>query len=87
MPQNERADDGSRTRDLRLGKPTLYQLSYVRKGAWLSQNDGSPLSQLMQDGDSIRPPQATHLLLYALFGFEAPIPVGQHRQQAAGSWP
>ena len=24
------ADDGSRTRDLRLGKPTLYQLSYVR---------------------------------------------------------
>ena len=26
-----KADDGSRTRDLRLGKPTLYQLSYVRK--------------------------------------------------------
>ena len=25
-----RADDGSRTRDLRLGKPTLYRLSYVR---------------------------------------------------------
>jgi hypothetical protein len=25
-----KADDGSRTRDLRLGKPTLYQLSYVR---------------------------------------------------------
>jgi hypothetical protein len=24
------ADDGVRTRDLRLGKPTLYQLSYVR---------------------------------------------------------
>ena len=24
------ADDGSRTRDLRLGKPTLYRLSYVR---------------------------------------------------------
>ena len=24
------ADDGARTRDLRLGKPTLYQLSYVR---------------------------------------------------------
>ena len=24
------ADDGPRTRDLRLGKPTLYQLSYVR---------------------------------------------------------
>ncbi len=24
------ADDGSRTRDLRLGKATLYQLSYVR---------------------------------------------------------
>ena len=28
-----RADDGSRTRDLRLGKPTLYRLSYVREGA------------------------------------------------------
>jgi hypothetical protein len=26
------ADDGGRTRDLRLGKPTLYQLSYVRAG-------------------------------------------------------
>jgi hypothetical protein len=25
------ADDGGRTRDLRLGKPTLYQLSYVRE--------------------------------------------------------
>jgi hypothetical protein len=25
-----KADDGPRTRDLRLGKPTLYQLSYVR---------------------------------------------------------
>ena len=24
------ADDGVRTRDLRLGKPTLYQLSYIR---------------------------------------------------------
>ncbi len=28
---NRKADDGPRTRDLRLGKPTLYQLSYVRK--------------------------------------------------------
>jgi hypothetical protein len=28
----EQADDGPRTRDLRLGKPTLYQLSYVRVG-------------------------------------------------------
>ena len=27
-----KADDGPRTRDLRLGKPTLYQLSYVRVG-------------------------------------------------------
>ena len=27
---SSKADDGSRTRDLRLGKPTLYQLSYVR---------------------------------------------------------
>jgi hypothetical protein len=26
----ERATDGARTRDLRLGKPPLYQLSYYR---------------------------------------------------------
>lgn len=25
-----RAENGARTRDLRLGKPTLYQLSYFR---------------------------------------------------------
>jgi hypothetical protein len=31
-----KADDGPRTRDLRLGKPTLYQLSYVRAGAILA---------------------------------------------------
>ena len=29
LPWGE-ADDGPRTRDLWLGKPTLYQLSYVR---------------------------------------------------------
>ena len=29
--QSCEADDGTRTHDLRLGKPTLYQLSYVRK--------------------------------------------------------
>jgi Flavodoxin domain len=29
-PRIRKADDGPRTRDLRLGKPTLYQLSYVR---------------------------------------------------------
>ena len=32
-PQPERADDGSRTRDLELGKLALYQLSYVRAAA------------------------------------------------------
>src|ERR1035438_5765400 len=31
------ADDGARTRDLRLGKPTLYQLSYVRAGRILDR--------------------------------------------------
>jgi hypothetical protein len=30
FPEPREADDGPRTRDLRLGKPTLYQLSYVR---------------------------------------------------------
>lgn len=35
-----KADDGSRTRDLRLGKPTLYQLSYVRvRGRFYGQAD------------------------------------------------
>jgi hypothetical protein len=33
--ETAKADDGSRTRDLRLGKPTLYQLSYVRAEAIL----------------------------------------------------
>jgi hypothetical protein len=33
--ESSKADDGSRTRDLRLGKPTLYQLSYVRGGGIL----------------------------------------------------
>ena len=30
-PQYKGAVDGARSRDLRLGKPTLYQLSYYRK--------------------------------------------------------
>ncbi len=28
------ADDGIRTRDPRLGKPMLYQLSYIRASRW-----------------------------------------------------
>jgi hypothetical protein len=32
---NQRAVNGARTRDLRLGKPTLYQLSYYRRAAKL----------------------------------------------------
>ena len=31
----DKADDGSRTRDLELGKLALYQLSYVRVGEFL----------------------------------------------------
>jgi hypothetical protein len=30
IPWAKEADDGSRTRDLELGKLALYQLSYVR---------------------------------------------------------
>src|SRR5436190_16451639 len=33
VTEAEEADDGSRTRDLELGKLALYQLSYVRRGA------------------------------------------------------
>ncbi len=37
-----KADDGSRTRDLELGKLALYQLSYVRSGgAILGAHAGS----------------------------------------------
>jgi hypothetical protein len=32
-----KADDGSRTRDLELGKLALYQLSYVRAGGILRE--------------------------------------------------
>src|ERR1035438_3773609 len=38
--RSPKADDGARTRDLRLGKPTLYQLSYVRAGRILSAGPG-----------------------------------------------
>jgi hypothetical protein len=37
------ADDGPRTRDLRLGKPMLYQLSYVRVGETLAP--GEPVAE------------------------------------------
>jgi hypothetical protein len=37
----DEAGDGVRTRDLRLGKPTLYQLSYTRVGAILARRDGA----------------------------------------------
>ncbi len=38
--KGEKADDGSRTRDLQLGKLTLYQLSYVRTGGgFYGRND------------------------------------------------
>jgi hypothetical protein len=39
-----RADDGSRTRGLRLGKPTLYQLSYVRVSRILEPFTSSALA-------------------------------------------
>ena len=38
------ADDGPRTRDLRLGKPTLYQLSYVRVRGRGMGRDGTILA-------------------------------------------
>src|SRR3954449_9726401 len=36
-----RADDGGRTRDLKLGKLALYQLSYVRAGLILRRVGGA----------------------------------------------
>ncbi len=39
MPlMKQRANDGDRTRDTRLGKPVLYQLSYIRLQAVFLQN-------------------------------------------------
>jgi hypothetical protein len=47
------ADDGSRTRDLRLGKPTLYQLSYVRRAPILANQQraraASPTGRIRLD--------------------------------------
>lgn len=42
------ADDGVRTRDLRLGKATLYQLSYIRK-----QGNPTETELLMQAGKQV----------------------------------
>jgi hypothetical protein len=39
-----KADDGLRTRDLWLGKPTLYQLSYVRAAAGLGRAGDSTVA-------------------------------------------
>src|SRR4051794_40164105 len=36
-----KADDGSRTRDLKLGKLALYQLSYVRLAGILGRGGGA----------------------------------------------
>ena len=33
------ADGGARTRDLRLGKATLYQLSYIRIGTMVNRTN------------------------------------------------
>jgi hypothetical protein len=43
------ADDGLRTRDLRLGKPTLYQLSYVR----VSPNDSVRLAGVRRPASAV----------------------------------
>jgi hypothetical protein len=62
-----KADDGGRTRDLRLGKPTLYQLSYVRAAgdfrgplavalAKDQPPDRSPSRNFAINGPSIGPP-------------------------------
>jgi selenocysteine lyase/cysteine desulfurase len=42
VPPAAEADDGSRTRDLELGKLALYQLSYVRAGRILDRDERSP---------------------------------------------
>src|ERR1700756_4236657 len=59
-----KADDGSRTRDLRLGKPTLYQLSYVRV---------CPANPLVSGprGVSLRDRLTTQTVLLPLKGCEA----------------
>ena len=55
LPTSREADDGGRTRDLRLGKPTLCQLSYVRartaslsRGLDQRERDPGPLEALAQ---------------------------------------
>ena len=68
------ADDGGRTRDLKLGKLALYQLSYVRVGLILcglgaAQNAKLVLRYLDSSSSS---PFAMHLAVY--FTIEDRIP-------------
>ncbi len=40
------AGNGTRTRDIQLGKLTLYQLSYSRDAAKLARNTGCRLTEI-----------------------------------------
>ena len=60
----ERAVSGARTRDLRLGKPLLYQLSYYRKR---KEDKQQCLTSLRADNETrTRDPRITNALLYQL---------------------
>ena len=61
---NFRAASGARTRDLRLGKPLLYQLSYCRKQ---KKNQVSKPGSCGADNETrTRDPRITNALLYQL---------------------
>ena len=47
------ADDGARTRDLKLGKLALYQLSYVRIGVNATRDVPPDRSRTSVDGDAL----------------------------------
>ena len=52
-----RADDGTRTHDTWLGKPVLYQLSYVREARILAASPDSPFAaDVARSLGDLRPP-------------------------------
>ena len=77
-----RADDGSRTRDLWLGKPTLYQLSYVRISAMVEPK--TRFGALTTTSDLVilaNRLEAAQLLVPPYLGVRIAVLVTKHRHQ------
>jgi hypothetical protein len=91
-----KADDGARTRDLRLGKPTLYQLSYVRKWGEMLAIGGSPIrdqrlpgSRPSDPGAAVDPPPGARwgLAVYGWVKTGVPTPKNRFPARVADTLP